>query len=148
MRERHLVSIFRKALLALTLCAVASWAQAALFEDDEARKAILALREQMKAIREELGDEGVNLLWLYSSLCNVSFPVEVWRQQRVPDSGERPRHRPGYHVLGSRSKAPLASSASAWHWYSKRRARSVRRAIWSRIVHGRLNTFGSSSVAS
>jgi hypothetical protein len=27
------------------------------------------------------------LLWLYYSLVNVTFPVEVWRQPRVPDSG-------------------------------------------------------------
>ena len=27
------------------------------------------------------------LLWLCYSLVNVSFPVEVWRQPRVPDSG-------------------------------------------------------------
>ena len=27
------------------------------------------------------------LLWLCYSLVNVSFPVEVWRQARVPDSG-------------------------------------------------------------
>ena len=27
------------------------------------------------------------LLWLFSSLVAVSFPVEVWRQPKVPDSG-------------------------------------------------------------
>ena len=27
------------------------------------------------------------LLWLCYSLVNASFPVEVWRQPRVPDSG-------------------------------------------------------------
>jgi hypothetical protein len=27
------------------------------------------------------------LLWMGYSLVNVSFPVEVWRQARVPDSG-------------------------------------------------------------
>jgi hypothetical protein len=27
------------------------------------------------------------LLWLTYSLVNASFPVEVWRQPRVPDSG-------------------------------------------------------------
>ena len=32
-------------------------------------------------------DEDRNLLWLFSSLVTVSFPVEVWRQPRVPDSG-------------------------------------------------------------
>jgi hypothetical protein len=31
--------------------------------------------------------EDRNLLWLFSSLVTVSFPVEVWRQARVPDSG-------------------------------------------------------------
>lgn len=34
-----------------------------------------------------LSDEDRNLLWLFSSLVTVSFPVEVWRQPRVPDSG-------------------------------------------------------------
>ena len=28
-----------------------------------------------------------HLLWLCYSLVNASFPVEVWRQARVPDSG-------------------------------------------------------------
>ena len=28
-----------------------------------------------------------HLLWLCYSLVNVSFPIEVWRQPRVPDSG-------------------------------------------------------------
>ena len=35
----------------------------------------------------ELGEEAKRLLWLCSSLVTVSFPVEVWRQARVPDSG-------------------------------------------------------------
>ena len=34
-----------------------------------------------------ISDEDQNLLWLFESLVNVSFPIEVWRQQRVPDSG-------------------------------------------------------------
>jgi hypothetical protein len=34
-----------------------------------------------------LPDEAVRLLWLCYSLVNASFPVEVWRQARVPDSG-------------------------------------------------------------
>ena len=36
---------------------------------------------------DDLPEEGVNLLWLYCSLVTVSFPVEVWRQPRVPDAG-------------------------------------------------------------
>ena len=34
-----------------------------------------------------ISDEDRNLLWLFSALVTVSFPVEVWRQARVPDSG-------------------------------------------------------------
>jgi len=34
-----------------------------------------------------LPDDAARLLWLCYSLVNVSFPVEVWRQPRVPDSG-------------------------------------------------------------
>jgi hypothetical protein len=36
---------------------------------------------------DELPDDANRLLWLCYSLVNVSFPVEVWRQPRVPDSG-------------------------------------------------------------
>jgi hypothetical protein len=35
----------------------------------------------------ELPDDAKALLWLCYSLVNASFPVEVWRQPRVPDSG-------------------------------------------------------------
>ena len=34
-----------------------------------------------------ISEEDRRLLWLFSSLVTVSFPVEVWRQARVPDSG-------------------------------------------------------------
>jgi hypothetical protein len=36
---------------------------------------------------DALPDDARHLLWLCYSLVNVSFPVEVWRQPRVPDSG-------------------------------------------------------------
>jgi hypothetical protein len=36
---------------------------------------------------EAISDEDRNLLWLFASLVTVSFPVEVWHQPRVPDSG-------------------------------------------------------------
>ena len=32
-------------------------------------------------------DDAKHLLWLYCGLMTASFPVEVWRQPRVPDSG-------------------------------------------------------------
>lgn len=34
-----------------------------------------------------LPEDASHLLWLCYSLVNVSFPIEVWRQPRVPDSG-------------------------------------------------------------
>jgi len=34
-----------------------------------------------------LPEDASHLLWLSYSLVNVSFPIEVWRQPRVPDSG-------------------------------------------------------------
>ncbi len=36
---------------------------------------------------DSLTDADKHLLWLYCSIVTVSFPVEVWRQPRVPDSG-------------------------------------------------------------
>ena len=36
---------------------------------------------------DALPEDARRLLWLCYSLVNVSFPVEVWRQPRVPDSG-------------------------------------------------------------
>jgi hypothetical protein len=36
---------------------------------------------------DDLPEEGQRLLWLYCALVTVSFPVEAWRQPRVPDSG-------------------------------------------------------------
>ena len=36
---------------------------------------------------DSLPEDSTHLLWLMYSLVNASFPVEVWRQARVPDSG-------------------------------------------------------------
>jgi hypothetical protein len=36
---------------------------------------------------DELPEDAKRLLWLCYSLINASFPVEVWHQARVPDSG-------------------------------------------------------------
>jgi hypothetical protein len=44
--------------------------------------------EYLKSVElDGIADEDRNLLWLFASLVTVSFPVEVWRQPRVPDSG-------------------------------------------------------------
>jgi hypothetical protein len=36
---------------------------------------------------DALPDDAQHLMWLYCALVTISFPVEVWRQPRVPDSG-------------------------------------------------------------
>jgi hypothetical protein len=36
---------------------------------------------------DELPDDAKHLLWMYCALVTVAFPVEAWRQPRVPDSG-------------------------------------------------------------
>lgn len=42
----------------------------------------------LKDVRiEGISEEDRNLLRLFCALVTVSFPVEVWRQPRVPDAG-------------------------------------------------------------
>ncbi len=36
---------------------------------------------------DELPQDAKNLMYLLYSMIMVSFPVEVWRQPRIPDSG-------------------------------------------------------------
>ena len=36
---------------------------------------------------DSLPEDAINLLHLLYSMVQVSFPVEVWRQPRVPDTG-------------------------------------------------------------
>ena len=48
-------------------------------------EAILEYLDQFEL--DALPDDATHLLWLCYSLVNASFPVEVWRQARVPDSG-------------------------------------------------------------
>jgi hypothetical protein len=40
-----------------------------------------------KVQMDGISDEDKHLLWLFCSLVTVAFPVEAWRQPRVPDSG-------------------------------------------------------------
>ncbi len=48
-------------------------------------EAVLAYLDGLEL--DALADEATRLLWLTYSLVNASFPVEVWRQPRVPDCG-------------------------------------------------------------
>ncbi|MBV9952930.1 MAG: hypothetical protein JO291_13320 [Acidimicrobiia bacterium] len=44
--------------------------------------------EYLKNVQlDGISEEDTRLVWLFSSLVTVSFPVEVWAQPRVPDSG-------------------------------------------------------------
>ena len=44
--------------------------------------------EYLKAVELDGISEGdKHLVWLFCSLVTVSFPVEVWHQPKVPDSG-------------------------------------------------------------
>jgi len=44
--------------------------------------------EYLKGIElAQMTDQEANLVRLFEALVTVSFPVEVWRQPRVPDSG-------------------------------------------------------------
>ncbi|MCA2207743.1 MULTISPECIES: hypothetical protein [Nocardia] len=36
---------------------------------------------------DELPEDAKNLMYLLYSMVQVSFPVEVWRQPRIPDTG-------------------------------------------------------------
>lgn len=36
---------------------------------------------------DDISEQNKRLLWLFCALVTVAFPVEAWRQPRVPDSG-------------------------------------------------------------
>jgi hypothetical protein len=40
-----------------------------------------------KVEMDSIAEDDKHLLWLFCSLVTVAFPVEAWRQPRVPDSG-------------------------------------------------------------
>ena len=47
-----------------------------------------AATEYLRTVQlDGISDEDARLLWLFSALITVSFPVEVWGQPKVPDSG-------------------------------------------------------------
>ena len=55
---------------------------------DAAFPRLEASTEYLRAVRlDGIGEQDKHLLWLFCALVTVSFPVEVWRQPKVPDSG-------------------------------------------------------------
>lgn len=55
---------------------------------DAAFPCLEASTDHLKSVQiDGISDEDRHLLWLFEALVTVSFPVEVWRQPRVPDSG-------------------------------------------------------------
>jgi hypothetical protein len=67
--------------LASTMDELQTFYDAAFVRIDDA----LAYLEKFEV--DALPEEGKRLLWLYCALATVAFPVEAWRQPRVPDSG-------------------------------------------------------------
>jgi hypothetical protein len=57
------------------------------FYDADAPRAAAAIDYCDKHELHDLPDDVLNLMQLIYSFINVSFPVEVWNQPRVPDSG-------------------------------------------------------------
>ena len=64
---------------------------------------------------DDMPEEALNLMHLLYSMIMVSFPVECWRQPRVPDTGVgRPRLRRGARPVSDdrSSSGPIAGSTS------------------------------------
>jgi hypothetical protein len=44
--------------------------------------------EYLESIRMDgIAEDEKHLLWLFCALVTIAFPVEAWRQAKVPDSG-------------------------------------------------------------
>ncbi len=55
---------------------------------DAAFPVLEASTDYLKAVSlDAISEEDQRLLWLFAAVVTVSFPIEVWRQPRVPDSG-------------------------------------------------------------
>ena len=67
--------------LASSMAELEAFYDAALPRIDEAMKYLDTFE------LDQLPEDALKLLHLYCALMTVSFPVEVWRQPRVPDSG-------------------------------------------------------------
>ena len=65
----------------------APWTEMQAFYDAAFPRLEAAMEYLDQYALDALPDDATHLLWLCYSLVNVSFPVEVWRQPRVPDSG-------------------------------------------------------------
>jgi hypothetical protein len=51
------------------------------------RRAQAAMKYLDQYTLDDMPDEALNLMRLLFSMITVSFPVECWREPRVPDSG-------------------------------------------------------------
>ncbi|MGM7645442.1 hypothetical protein ACSVDM_11125 [Nocardia sp. JW2] len=64
-----------------------SMAEMQRFYDAITARAEDALTYCDKFALDELPEDAKNLMYLLYSMVQVSFPVEVWRQPRIPDTG-------------------------------------------------------------
>lgn len=92
MRAHSMASLFRgpvRALLAVCLAGLfASAAQAALFEDDEARRAILELRQKVDAQGIELRKANEDNAQLRRSLLDLSSQIDTLRTEVAKQRGQ------------------------------------------------------------
>jgi hypothetical protein len=58
-----------------------------LFYDAISARAKEAIEHCNRFPLDAMPDDALNLLYLIYSLVMVSFPIECWRQPRIPDSG-------------------------------------------------------------
>jgi len=55
---------------------------------DAALPRLESAQEYLENVKMDgISEENKHLLWLFCSLITIAFPVEAWRQPRVPDSG-------------------------------------------------------------
>jgi tol-pal system protein YbgF len=80
LNAEHTLTFFKAALAAL-VCGLAFQAHAGLFEDDEARKAILDLRQRFEATQAELKRSTDDNAQLRRSLLDISNQMETLRSE-------------------------------------------------------------------
>lgn len=95
------------AIAALAVAAFACWApasQAALFEDDEARRAILELRQRVDALQQSGQRSGDETSQLRRSLLDLQTQIEALRVEQANLRGQNEQLRKDVSDLQSRQK--------------------------------------------
>jgi len=87
-----LVNASRQALISMTLCVFASVSFAGLFDDEEARRAILDLREKVERIRTDAEQVSIRAseenATLRRSLLDLQSQIEILRSESAKQRGD------------------------------------------------------------